>query len=433
MKLKIIVFFTAVITCLSPFAIAETNYARGLNAFKLGDYESALKNFSSALQEKPNSLKIHYNMGSSHYKLKQYHEAEKHFLTASQEPKLEALSHYNLGLIYARQKRLEKSKQHFLLAQDAGNAQIKSLAKKQINKMTPKQREKKLLSGKLSGYLNIKYNYDDNITNANEDLPVETLESDGYTSIIGNISYKHMIDKAISNTFKVGGYLSRYNEFDNYDQTQINLGFYHARSLHNMKSRIGVHGYRSKKDGTDHQQRIKYQLRGDFPYIKQHTLRTQYDYTRFSELDPAYLAQSGSRHKLKLENRSTLSDRFKIRLGYEFETNDRNDFRTSTSFISYSPDRHNFYAKLRFKPSASWKIRMNFEYRTSIYEGNVVNSLKLKDREDNRFRSTFAIAYKLNKHTAVETSYRYTDNDSNFASNIYTSNRVNLSLKLHYF
>ena len=281
--------------------------------------------------------------------------------------------------------------------------------------------------------MNLRYNYDDNITNANDDLPIETSTSDTFYDLFGGISYKLPLNKTTSNIFKFGGYISRYDDAVDYDKTLLNIGLYHARLFHGIRSRVGVHGYRDKIGDIDYQQRITYQVRGDVLYSKAHKFRLQYDYTDINELDDAYIDFSGSRHRIKFENQSKLPNKLRINLGYKYETNDRNDHRTPTSFTSYSPDRHSIYTKIKFSPATRWKVRMNFEYRKSNYDGSIVSSVQQNDREDSRLRAKLSLAYRINKYTDLETIYRYTDNDSNFTSKSYTSNRFSLALNLRYF
>lgn len=427
------------IVCTSSLAFATTpnNYAEGLNAFKQGDYSHAVTLFQNALNDAPENFLIHYNLGSALYKLERYQDSIAHFTQATKVPQLTGIAHYNLGLAYARLNKLSSSKKYFSLATQAEDENIQKLAKRQLNKFnqtTTSHPKKSSPNGKFSGFIRTAYHYDDNIANANEDLPTETVESDGYYDIFGVLNYKYKLSHTTSNTLKLGTYISRYDEYSNYDQTQFNIGFYHHRLLANWRTRFGVHAYQYTLDDTDYQQRINYQIRGDLNYAQTQRLRLQYDFTNLDERDPQYDYLSGNRHRLKIENRSKLSKKTSLTLGYRYENNARDDYSTASSFTSYSPIRHNVYAKISAKFSPLWRLRLELDHRTSQYkDDNRKSSVNIGTREDDRSKLTLRLNRKINKTIQLESKYRYTDNNSNDESKSYQSNTFSIGVNFLFF
>ena len=431
-----IIYLVALVVFTMTTASANTLFEQAKTAFKNGDYEIAAIKFKEVLLHKKNTPLIHYNLASSYYKLARYQDAHTHFLQAAKSKKLSGLAYYNLGLVSVLTENNKQANHYFQLAySNSKNSQVKSLAKKQLDKLgSPPKEKNDPLSNRFTAYFNLAYNYDDNISNANEDLPNEILNNDYYYDFYGQISYKLTDNAKSSNKIKLGSYISRYDEFTDYDQTQFNIGFYHKRKLTNWNTRLGVHAYRDKIGDVNFQQRIKYQIRGDLKYAERQRLRLQYQYYDISELDNKYEHLSGSRHRAKLENRSSLSSKYTLTVGYKYEHNDRNDFSTTSSFTSYSPIRHSIYSKLKIKFNSQWRAKLNISYRNSDYQKTDFTSTTVRGvREDNRFKTKLNITYKLNSNTEIETSYSHTNNDSNFDSKSYTTNAISLGINLLYF
>ncbi len=427
--------FAAVLLSMASGGLYASHYEEGVSAFKTGHYQQAIASFNRVLESASNAELVHYNLGTSYYKLGEYKRALSHFRLASKKPALAGLAYYNLGLTSVRLAELTQAKQYFRLAyRKTENRQIQALAKRQLDKFDDNSGTKRSRHGKFSSYISLNYNYDDNVTNANDDIITETIESDEYVDLFAYVKYKAPFGKSAANSVKLGGYVSRYDNLTTQDQTQINFSLSHYRVTGDWRSRFSVQVYRDEIGVTDFQQRYNYQLRGDLLYGNRQRLRLQYDYTEIDHLDELYRPLSGDRHRFKIENRSRWAKGRSALLGYRFEYNQRNDQRTATSFTSYSPSRHSLYFRFKQRLSPKLKMKMYLGYRVSDYRvGNEVNSQVLTVREDKRLRTTLQLSRAINNHVDVALKYRYTRNTSNYLSKAYKSNYFGLALILYAF
>ncbi len=432
---QVLISLAVMLISMASNGLYASHYDQGVSAFKAGHYQQAVALFSRVLNGTPNAELVHYNLGTSYYKLGEYERALSHFRLASKKPALAGLAYYNLGLTSVRLAELSQAKQYFRLAhRKTESRQIQALAKRQLDKFDDRSGVKRNRTGKFSSYISLNYNYDDNVTNANDDIITETIESDEYVDLFAYIKYKAPFGESAANSVKLGGYVSRYDNLTTQDQTQINLSFSHYRVIGDWRSRFSVQAYRDEIGMTDFQQRYNYQLRGDLLYRKSQRLRLQYDYTEIDHLDELYRPLSGDRHRLKIENRSRFAKGRSALLGYRFEYNQRNDQRTVTSFTSYSPSRHSVYLRFKEKLSPKLKMKMYLGYRVSDYRvGNQVNSQTLAVREDKRLRATLQLNRAINNHVDLALKYRYTRNTSNYVSKAYKSNYFGLALILYAF
>ncbi len=83
----------------------------GLDAYKKGDYDSALKHFLDAQVEDPDNLKLRFNLADTYYKLGQYQDADKLFDSVAQRDvgDLGKRSLYNLGNSAVQQGKLKEA------------------------------------------------------------------------------------------------------------------------------------------------------------------------------------------------------------------------------------------------------------------------------------------------------------------------------------
>lgn len=424
--------------CYFSEARADDAFALGLQAFKAENYQAALEQFNAALTQGQDTPLLHYNLGSTYYKLADYESARRHFLLATGAPKLSAVANYNLGLISLRSNQLDEAKEYFAkVLQQTDDGSLKKLAQRQLDKLSgnavTKTPEPSSWQDRFTSYLSFTYNYDDNITNTNEDLLPDALQGDSFIDLYGTVSYELPTSSTSAYIVKAGLYASRYRDYRDYDQDQLNLGFYRDTRLGRWQTRSGLHVYRDTLGSTGFQQRYNLQLRGDLPYSTTQRLRLQYDFTDFHELDDLYTPLSGQRHRFRLENRSRLSSTHLLRLGYRYEFNQREDYASATSFTSYSPERNTGYIALQSKLTNKVDSHLEFEYRSSIYQdANIDNSVNLGIRDDTRAQTTLRVDYQLTEAFEIEAAYRYTNNDSNYSTKSYKSNLLSLGINVQF-
>ncbi|MCI0744020.1 MAG: VWA domain-containing protein [Verrucomicrobia subdivision 3 bacterium] len=88
----------ALVLCLSALPSAASP-ASALKKYEAGKYESARRDYETALREKPDDPRLHYNVGAAAYQAKNYEKAAKHFNASlvTQDLKLQQAAYYNLG------------------------------------------------------------------------------------------------------------------------------------------------------------------------------------------------------------------------------------------------------------------------------------------------------------------------------------------------
>jgi len=148
--------------------------------------------------------------------------------------------------------------------------------------------------------------------------------------------------------------------------------------------------------------------------MPKHRLRLQYEYSQINELSSLYSYLAGTQQRFKMENRTHLT-RGRLRIGYQLELNDKQDYRQADRFSSYSPVRHTVSVWYRSRLGRKWEGRIGLDYRFSDYQKeNIVGGIAKGVRKDRWLRGTFGLIYELTPHFDLEISLRRTENDSNF-------------------
>jgi outer membrane receptor for ferric coprogen and ferric-rhodotorulic acid len=104
-----------------------------------------------------------------------------------------------------------------------------------------------------------------------------------------------------------------------------------------------------------------------------------------------------------------------------------------TTYYPYSPTRHTLFAELKHNFSRQWRGELRLDYRYSDYgDATIISGVNQGVRSDNRGRYSLIGTWRYSRDTEFEASWRYTDNNSSFTSETYTSNLYQLRAN-HYF
>ncbi len=95
---------------------------RGNAAFRAGNFEQALIEYSDALAYGNDSALLFFNMGSAHYKLGEFYQAGQAFEEAAKNEELAAVAYYNLGLIARESDNVTLARQWFGRAADTATS-----------------------------------------------------------------------------------------------------------------------------------------------------------------------------------------------------------------------------------------------------------------------------------------------------------------------
>ena len=143
-------------------ATANEDWIAGKQAFKDGDYQSALVYFESARDGGKSGPAIHYNIAVSQYKIGRYAAAQQTFRTlAKQYPKMRALAEYNIGLaavhLGARDDAREQFRKAYELSRD--DYPLRTLASRQLRELEPDVRT----AARWTGAMGVRAGYDNNV------------------------------------------------------------------------------------------------------------------------------------------------------------------------------------------------------------------------------------------------------------------------------
>lgn len=85
--------------------------AAGKRHMEKGEYEEALRQYSSALQEAPDRPELHYNIGGVKFRQEQFEDAAHEYNLAIQaeDPNVAAIAHYNRGNTLVRAQDYERA------------------------------------------------------------------------------------------------------------------------------------------------------------------------------------------------------------------------------------------------------------------------------------------------------------------------------------
>jgi len=116
-KTNVLVVLCMVFTCVLPAQAAGVykSMQAGLEAYKNGEYETALKNFIDAQLEEPDRPEIYYNIGNAYYKLGNYEEAAKNYsqVFISKDNKIKSKALYNAGNSNFRMNQFKEAVSHY--------------------------------------------------------------------------------------------------------------------------------------------------------------------------------------------------------------------------------------------------------------------------------------------------------------------------------
>ena len=100
--------------------LEEVYYYRGIACSEKGDHDTASKNYSKAIDLKPNYAKAYFNLGLAYYKKGDYEDAIKDYSKAIDLNPNDAGSYHNRGEAWLHLQEWEKSKSDLMTARDMG-------------------------------------------------------------------------------------------------------------------------------------------------------------------------------------------------------------------------------------------------------------------------------------------------------------------------
>lgn len=409
----------------------DLNYQHGVNALRAGDVKQAADYFKRAKQEGVMSSSLDYNLGVTLYKMGDYSKAKSAFTDAESGSAKKALVHYNLGLVEYRLGNKYQAKEWFTkVALNSKDASLNAMAEeaiKRIDGANPSKIENKDKPWAVMADLFM--GYDDNLSLANTELAQGSNLSDSYYDVYAAAKYQLSGNSKNGYWVKGGISASRYDQYDTYDYTQEFIDLFRDAKYGNYQTRMGFKYSQNALGGKDYLQKTALRFQSSYPFGSAHKLTARYELAQYDEQAVAYSYLAGTRHRIRLDSYWRLTDK-RIKLGYELESNDRDDFISGANFTSYSTTRHKLFADVTLMLSPQWKARVGIDYRATEYnDANVVAGTSLPIREEDRLRLKLAARYQLAGGIDLVAEYRFTDNDSNVGSERYQRNQYRLGVQ----
>lgn len=397
------------------FATAQDDFRAGLQAYKAKQFTRAIQSFERARQQGMHSSALYYNLAVSYFQTADYDQASNYFNKTRQDSKLKHLSEYNLGLVAVKQNRRKTALKYFKsVARNASQKNLVTLANYQIAQL------EEVKIKRVMAFFQLEYGHDDNVTTATNETATK-LGSDyrdlyvyGAVRLAGGKHHDLSLDGYILDT--------QYSATRVYDIQFRSLRLSQAFTLGKWFHRAGI-SYISTMLGENNvafQDTLLYELNSKASVSGESELRLRY---RFYDIDSQapYTELTGTKQRLRVEYR-WLPKPDKLRLLYEYETNQRSE--TATTPGSYSPTRHTLRAAYTYALTDNWSATADFSYRLSDFPAGATDPV----RQDRRSKTDFELAYHLSKSWFLTAEYSYTNNASNLAAYEYQRRLTSLSI-----
>lgn len=421
----------ALLLCASSHAAdqAETAYARGVAAFRMGDYADALDDFLRARGAGYRGMQLDYSLGAVYYRLGQYPDAKREFESLLSVPRLAALVHYNLGLIAAAQgDRNTALREYHAAYAAASQPDIKRLAAAEIARLGLST----LSPPRWFGYANLSAGYDDNVALAPQfGVTAPSRQGSSLTTVLAGGAAQ--LTGTYANGLELSGsfYGTDYSRLSQYDETLLNLGAQYRFASDPWSGQLGISGSDVTLGGAAFETLGTLQFTVRKQLAAGNRLVAGYTYQHVSGIQ-SFDYLSGWQQQAFLQD-EIAAPGYKAIFGYQHEINRRNDLALGTEFLSASPVRNRLYARLALHATnwLSWEFGLSYE--KSLYgkpdvlvSGNATTTI---GRSDALYIGKLGAEYRLSKRWSLTAEYRYLKNSSNVDIYSYQSNRYALSLE----
>ncbi|MEJ2061070.1 MAG: tetratricopeptide repeat protein [Gammaproteobacteria bacterium] len=407
-------------------ATADQYFESGKAAFQRGEYRQAAQAFEQARQAGMDTAAVHYNLGVTYYRLEDYLRSEAEFQKVARYPKMTAIAHYNLGLVKLRQGDTEVARGYFRrVYAETDDAKLKELAARMLDRVDTTTRRaagKRWIGAVFAGI-----GHDDNVTLENTNLGTGTGvsgKSDNFLELFGTVNGVLHGKREDGLLLKASAFRDDYFDLNSYDFTLVNLGLFKTLPMGSWNGEFGGYTTFSHLGSKNYLRTLDLSAQGTHYFSSRSRLRLRYRYHDISSLDSVYDYLAGYAHDFMAEGR-WFFDSVQLRAYYRLDIENRNDYRTSTVFYSYSPTRNTVHADVTWLLPDRWSLNAGADYRNSRYaDSNILSTGEVVRRDDDRVRATLRLTRQLTRRADAFLRYEYKDNHSNIAVYSYTSNVV---------
>ncbi|UCE88424.1 MAG: tetratricopeptide repeat protein [Pseudomonadota bacterium] len=399
-------------------AAGERFFEQGVAAFRQRDYDRARQYFELALDAGMTDAALHYNLGVTYYKLGEYELAGQHFLVAGGDPQWAPLAFYNSGLVANKQGNEEAARRWFERALTvAQDTRLQAMAATMLDRLGGARP-----ASRWNGFAMVNLGYDDNVAlSADGEVIVGTGEADQFAELYGQANWEAS-GKLKGLGAYAGLYLLKYKDLDDFDIADLNLAANWGTPVANWYATVEGRFEYLWQGGTS-VQRILTLAAESYPTTGVlQPLLLGYELSRIDDEDPAYAPLNGWRHRVLAQYRQQVQ-RWRLRYGYLFEYNDRQDLDLGTDFFSESPVRNALRVRAALPLPGNWQTSARLEYRRSDFRDPDRRADGTEaTRRDNRWDFTLDLTWIFTRPWELGISYNRTDNSSNFDEFDYTRN-----------
>ena len=277
------------------------------------------------------------------------------------------------------------------------------------------------------GIVSAKIGHDDNVTLADDSNVVASDLKDNFIDILGVAGRYLTGDKDNGIRFTGVLYNREYDTDDEFNFLLVSGGLAYHKKLGDWHGRFGAKYDYLEFGGDPYETVFTVSAEGRHKFTKNTELRLRYRYSDIDAESRQFNNLEGDRHQARAEYHLKHGGN-RYRLSYTFETNDRTDRSSATTFSSSSPVRHTLRANAQIPLGGKWGTEFDLRYRDSRYkDDNVSNGVSTR-RNDDRVKAKAELNYQISRKTDVFIDYTHTDNESNISSFDYDRNEVSVGV-----
>jgi hypothetical protein len=382
-------------------------FDQGVQAFRAGDYEGALRSFLDARAIGLDTGGLHYNLGATYYRLGRYADAGREFQALTRNAQWAPLAHYNLGLTAQRQGLRREAIGHFAQARRAtADPNLRILADTAIERLggLPPQR--------ASAVAALALGYDSNVILSSDagQLGVSN-KSDEFAEALASASLP-VFGNGESGWRAHGGFVIRkYRTLKEFDPTDLQAGLSRETDSGHSQTSAGAYVDATYVGGRLFERAAVLDARARGRLDSGRELRGGYQLGKING-GAGFEYLDGWQQRISGEAALALT-RAIVRVGLQIELNNREDFRQGSEFASYSPTRGSLFASLTLFGAGGWGADLLGEYRASRYNDphRFSDGTEVR-REEDRGLAAVRVSRSLGTHWRVFADYSYTRNQS---------------------
>lgn len=278
-----------------------------------------------------------------------------------------------------------------------------------------------------SGILSVSLGNDDNVTLGDDSNVQASNEGDNFLDILATAGTYLTGNRDAG--FRVNGtfYNREYDTEDGFNFTLVAASIAYHKKLGSWHGRFGAKYSYIEFGGEPYESVYDLTAEGRHKFSKTTEIRIRYRYSDINAESTQFNNLEGDRHQLRIEGRLKAGGN-RYRLSYRYETNDRNDTETLTTYTSSSPVRHTIRVNAKIPLSGKWGSEIDMRWRDSRYKDDNVTLISSVRRKDDRFKAKLGLNYEYNRNIELYADYTYTDNDSNIDSNEYVRNTISMGV-----